>query len=750
MESDHQGRVKRAALIVLLVSVGLGLWWLLGQGVDSPSSLPNPPGGRTEPVEGPDGEALESLTSTTSSRSEPGLPDERVAFPASSDSEAPLHFGTLDLQVALATKRTSYPRATFRLQAESESFAQIVLANNAPRLGDRLPTNAEGKVSIRVPAGSDFELEIFANDASLEDELWTVPSLEAGERRRGMVLLHPLDRRKVVLEVLTSESLQPIAGAEVRVQERMRSQKLFDLEPAPYGPRRELHVAETDAAGRCEFQLRPFRAHRLEVTADGRAEHVETVALGRLDVRPILLSPPARLRGVVQNEQGEPQGGLSVLAGEQFHTTGGGRPRTPRTKGLPRLSGRRGSPTWARVTTDENGTFELASLPAGVQLNIAVFEGTRRRHVVSRPLELRSGENEILIVMQEPTPLAGKLLDAQGGPVVGARLTLAQNVPTASHALAIQDERFTLALVETDGQGRFRFEDVPAGSWMIGLGLRQPPEVRDHIRLEKRLVETPLTGSDEEWLLTAHRNLFVQGTVESGDGTPIRQAHVNLRGNGVDLHTRPRGETFRFGPLVPGEYEIHARVNDLGSTARAIVSAGELDVRLRLRDPGAIRAVIRKGHEEKPGADFTVELTPLDALEAPLRVRTVRGILPAPEVEPGNWTLYAHEDGWYAFQARIVVERPGHREDIELIARRGGEVFLSVRGQVKRFRYSLEHQGATIVKGRSIITGRRERLTLPEGLTHILLSDEHGTPVDRQSVTLEPGERKQVIFRVGR
>ncbi|MBN8467816.1 carboxypeptidase regulatory-like domain-containing protein [Corallococcus exiguus] len=111
----------------------------------------------------------------------------------------------------------------------------------------------------------------------------------------------------------------------------------------------------------------------------------------------------------------------------------------------------RGSLVIRSGTTDATGTARLRVMPGWyvVQAEAAGFVSVTRADA-RVPV---GGEARLDVTLERAAPIAGRVVDLEGRPVVGARLGLS----LANEAVSIQP-------TESDADGRFHFDGVPAGS----------------------------------------------------------------------------------------------------------------------------------------------------------------------------------------------------------------------------------------------------------------------------------------------
>src|SRR5689334_1044742 len=150
--------------------------------------------------------------------------------------------------------------------------------------------------------------------------------------------------------------------------------------------------------------------------------------------------------------------------------------------------------------------------------------------------------------------ISGTVVDA----ATGAPLSDAQVSLTSS---TTQDSEGTL----TDDNGRFAFEDVPAGKYVLSGKRKGYLEqlYKQHQQFSTAIV-TGLGLNSENLRFELRPGASVSGLVTDEAGEPVRNAQVTLIQRELFMgrrNTFQRGGTntndlgrFRFGPLAPGTY----------------------------------------------------------------------------------------------------------------------------------------------------------------------------------------------------
>jgi protocatechuate 3,4-dioxygenase beta subunit len=232
-----------------------------------------------------------------------------------------------------------------------------------------------------------------------------------------------------------------------------------------------------------------------------------------------------------------------------------GRPLVDVGLTLMRKSGQLPQPTDERTRSDEQGRFAFPNLPAGTY----VVRGEACGCVagLSEPVTLEPGREppEIALVLQPAGAITGRLLDADGRPLSGRKVT-AQGTP--------EDGAAAPRSARTDTAGRFALHDLAPGTWTVAAS----PAALEHA------VVKPDSVTQVE--LHAARASALHGTVVA-DGVGVPGAAIVAMSDGFPRHTLS-DERGRYDlALDPGAWLLRVTTADGGlSTTDVTLAPGEV------------------------------------------------------------------------------------------------------------------------------------------------------------------------------
>ncbi len=517
-------------------------------------------------------------------------------------------------------------------------------ASGQPIAGALIWQRREGGAMAETDAGGSFSLPGAVGPAGLE--VAAEGYVETFLQVARAVSDAPLEVRMLPAAELAGRAVdgvgEGLAGARIEAEPAVSSSA-----PAV--------TARSDPQGR--FQLAGLAAplgYRIRVTLDGYAERTVLVpAAGRAAVGELTIELTLGLavRGAVHGGGGEP------VIGAEVTLTPASAARAARLPGLP--------PPRHRAASGPDGSFELRGLGAGVFDLTARAQG--HAEVSRRGLDLTpdGGTVDVGTLRMEPGGgLDGRVVDADGEPLAGARVILARDragVPAAA------DPAWQPAA--TDRAGRFRFTGLPAAgtlhlrAWQAGYLHRWEPLSAAARRAEVVVVLAPA--------------LRLAGQVVGAGGEPLPGASVLLeaaQGGRYRRRTDDRGR-FELEGLEAGGYTLRAHFEAARSAPLAVSlpADGGADLRLLLRETGALHGWVSDPYGA-PVAEATIRLEALDGTrrDGPGSAATQAAALSAAD---GSFVLLPVGAGPYRLSARharfhplvTTVEDPRLGEEVHLV-----------------------------------------------------------------------------------
>ena len=513
------------------------------------------------------------------------------------------------------------------------------------------------------------------------------------------------------------QSGQPIAGAEIRMR---------------FVDRQATHVvAATDASGRFDM---PVPAGEVWASVHGRGYGPLNFPLSRdhaSDDRSLRLelARGAELGVEVRDPEGRPVSGIRVHVqadGEDVALDEGVRV----SRGADQMR-------WDALT-DAAGRAELSDLPASAPLDLSLYRGEEVRHIEPVALELAAGaRRQLRIELRGGTRVVGSVVDDRGQGVPGIQLSLGTELQIGFPSYHYGGKALTGA------QGEFVFESVPAGRWSVSADR----ETRTlGLFVTQRSLRIDPGVSEVRVVLSASRDLFIEGQVLRADGQPARGIGVSSFLDGEMLskgfaignafvETDASGR-FRLGPLPPGSHRISAGMQV------AHASPGDPPLVLRLPAIGKLRGRIVDARTRAP-------------LRADVRLRSVEdiwgysdstldGAFAFDGVVAGRYELRAHTgQGELGTLGPIDVRADRTVDGLEIQVRPAATLMLESREAHGSFTVSdaRGHEWCS-----ELARGNTRRCVIEPGLAIVRWLGEKREVLDEVQVTLLRGEQRTLVL----
>lgn len=321
----------------------------------------------------------------------------------------------------------------------------------------------------------------------------------------------------------------------------------------------------------------------------------------------LVLNRPGTISGIVRDESGRPVPNATVSVRLAV------RPATDYTTS-PHFSELSGTPArkFFSARTDATGRFVIDNLPpdAAVDLTVEARGLVLRRDawpsVLPETMPYRTGDKNIELVLEPAACIEGKVVSATDGrPLAGVPLLLRPENPD------FPDPSET-GPVRTDTAGRFRFENLYAGSYYIH-SFSTPGHIPDVI-WEPAFVQVTRGTPQRDVEIRAYRPGVIEATVVTRRGhTPGSVPRVHVTCGWFETTVPVSGERPVLVPVPPGEYEITVS-SDLAVFDRVSTTAvpGQTNrVRLQIPEPVILSGTVRIP-DGFPAAQAQITLIGLD------------------------------------------------------------------------------------------------------------------------------------------
>lgn len=493
-------------------------------------------------------------------------------------SDAEVHAKTLS-----AMGSYSSDASKLRLTARTNGFGYFEIAKVAGRV--RLEAEKDDHFFV---LGAEIDLN---NEIRLEDiVLILAPSIPLN----GTVVTH---------------DGQPVKNIRVTVQTAL--QKNFSGAEGPYYWPKLLLRRETNRDGAFHFDRVPVGSIYLSAYPKIFPSKIVPIVP---DGRPVelVLDPPfptATIAGTVHNLAGQPIPGATVYV------------RNEKEK--------------ARILTDKNGFFEtgLMTSPAADK-DSYLLVGARSDSYAPAGEErdwAKPGKNRFDLVLGTGLPMKGTIFEEDGQPAVEAKITLTPTEDDWKRWPLLWHVRNFRA--ETDSNGRFDFQDLSAGEYLL--------QIEPHHNSQSQDGSYVAYAGDEDLSIHLGRfegDLVRQRLIFTGIDSTTSQAHVTRTQDGGFWRSQlvgiPQDGVIAMEPIRPANFKIMISVDGFAPWVhpQQFWPAGEHDIHVSLT-PATELKIRFVDSLDKPVAGVSVELfpaeegerLPLSSSRPDLRRRTLSG-----------------------------------------------------------------------------------------------------------------------------
>jgi protocatechuate 3,4-dioxygenase beta subunit len=613
-------------------------------------------------------------------------------------------------------------------------------------------TPANGEVEFALPAGQECRLYADPKRPDAGHVMKIVPALEPGERRTIVVEIRSGDDLNIRGVVLARVGREPIAGAKVRAQSR--SSSYSNAGDHANGPTLEtLAETITGGDGRFELSTASWRSPFLRVEAEGFGPTFASLPADQADPneeRIITLERGATIEATVIDARGAPLSGLAV----RVHADGYN--LTEKSGVMEFGGGFTGKVKWEAVTA-AGGHCTLIDVPARVALSLEIANKGQVVHKASVPA-LEAGEvRAIELRIGGGCSVSGVVLDQSGGPVAGQVLWLTHARADQARYFQRFEERELAAKKTTDRDGRFTFDDVAGGRWLIGPapeGERAGEPDPDAAAPLGQVVDVPPDTPERSVVIQVQRGLYIRGKVLDPAGAPAEAGYVGAYSDSARSGGSAQvgsGGAFVLGPLAQGSFKLSAGGRDTDALSEPVTAnAGDDHVILELRAGGMI---VGKVVDPILGRGARAELhcqAAIKGMRTPsLAIVEGDGTFQLRSLDPGTYDLAARvADGRVAILRGVAVTAGSRTTGVVLSLEPGAKLAVRYEGAADQAYFSVFLDGLRI--GSDMVRAKASSLqVVPAGKLTLELRPKGSGKKQVREITIDAGEEKEVVFADG-
>lgn len=609
--------------------------------------------------------------------------------------------------------------------------------------GEMPVTDSDGRVEFEIEP--DRELYVRAIDHSPRDPV-RVEAIAAGEQRDVEIEI-PTDTDLVFCgRVIDAETRQPISTAVVWVEGADGSHRREPKAPTLSGSGDSANDFAVRADGSFELHARSWRDYMANAKADGYSRVLFYLLPGHetaeraLEVR---LSRVATLE-VAVSDRGEPVVSAKVVAGTSSSEIEQSEPGPRRVIMFSELS-------WS-ATSSADGVAVLNDLPPRALLKVTVRSPGAQREKIIDAVTLEPGEpRRVEIHFGVGTSIVGRIEDDAGKPITPCSIWRVAANGSSRRLLSTRDP--PVASAKADEQGRFRFDDVDEGMWLIGAAPRaeRTVDAADLAAFPALAEPVQVLSSRAEVQVVLHldRGVYITGTVVDPQGVGVGGMMTTASGGrpriGTNATTDATGR-FALGPLTSGTYTLESLGfgSPFAGSERVTANGGARDVILQLRAGGSIHGRV----VDASGTLCASELA-LTGDAGTFGIRTMRtddGTFELGSLLPGTYAVLATtNDALCSCRTGIVVREGETVEGIEIALAPAAKVSLRYDGDKANCSYELRHSGARI-EWDGMHRGAISDCVVPAGEIEIRWSTYPESATHTDTITLAAGESREVVW----
>jgi len=352
--------------------------------------------------------------------------------------------------------------------------------------------------------------------------------------------------------------------------------------------------------------------------------------------------------------------------------------------------------------------------------------------------------------------ICGLVLDQNGAPLAETKLWLVRPWSSADHAVRRLDHYDRREQAgETDANGRFCFEQVGLGVWLVGIAPAAEDSAPEEITTSAVATTVDVTAAGETVTteLVVGRSLYLRGFVYQLDGRPAARTMVTATEDGIKgrlyAYTKKDG-SFAIGPVGPRP--VNLRVGSARDATGGLAAdygpfqPGDELVHIY---PGAGTAIAGTIVDRDTGAGRSAQIyvLPVDAKRpVPIRQETdADGTFRLTQLDRERYYIVATSEESIAVSEVIDLTDGRAQHGIEVALERGG--FVRVSGRADNDRTRVHY----LVDGRALASQTRlsplpDRQLTPTGTVLVQVRAENGDVMQERLIEVQAGETTRVDF----
>lgn len=441
-----------------------------------------------------------------------------------------------------------------------------------------------------------------------------------------------LERGRIAIGTVASQSGDPVAGARIALEKSIRSGSMWRLMAQAPGTEASIE-GYTDEAGRFAIEDLPAGVYDLEATASGFAPiSIRSVEIAsestEIDLGEITLEPGAVIEGRVTDLRGSAIEGAQVFVAESMIQAAFMRVNRRRQREPAALS-------------DVNGFFAVADRRVGEVVDLTIkTPGFAQGRVLA--VEAPT-DQPIAVRLSRTSRVRGEVVDTRGRAISGAFVWVSARVSigpgTSTHSTG---------QATTADNGRFVIEEIDPGE----IEVKVEAEGYRNANLTGLMVEPE--QDLENLRIVMEPGAAVSGRVTDASGRPLAHAMIQLSEGGRSYAGFQIGDTsdndgrYRLEGIAPGRQSVTASHEDFQSTTRQIeVELGENRLDLTLEAGVTIFGrVVDESGEPVAGADVALDSYSPTNWQEQGAVSDTQGAFAIRGVAQGSFTLRATKEGF--------------------------------------------------------------------------------------------------------